>query len=193
MYYVEFPCNPMTNVLPFTPCLLTYIPSLLSSSPRFSPQIKVLEMASARSPIPLIPVAEDMVLDIRVNMEGLAGHMRSLQDTARVSQRSSVSQNHAMPFLLKLPCRLCHGTPWHWNQDPTLHLFNQRDRLVNCLSPSFHTPTHLSSRFSLFEICKLPEVMHGVQVSDLDKPCTNPFHHFSPGLEASSPVCLPFK
>ena len=96
-------------------------------------------------------------------------------------------------FSIELPGRLCYGTPWHWNQDPALHLFNQRNSLVNCLSPSFHTPTHLSSRFSLFEICKLPEVMYSVQISDLDEPCTNPFHDFSPGFEASSPVCLPLK
>lgn len=70
MNYVEFPCNPMINVLRFTPYLLTYIPSLLSSSPKFSLQNQALEMTNAMSPIPPIPVAEDMVLDVRVDVEG---------------------------------------------------------------------------------------------------------------------------
>lgn len=106
----------------FTPCLLTYVPSLLSSSPNFSPQIQLLEMISVMSPVPLIP-AEDMVLNVRLNIEGSTGHMifaRNISGWPKLFYLTVLVN----AFSTKLPCRLCHGTPWHWDQDPTLHLFN---------------------------------------------------------------------
>lgn len=186
MNYVEFPCNPKINLLPFTPCLLIPI-SLHSQHPHPS-----FRDGQRDSPISFILTAEDMVKHVRMNMDGFT-QSYELSRTHPGLANATMFHRTFNAVSTGLQCRLCHWTPWHWNQDPALHLLNQRHCLVNRLSPSFHTPTHLSSRFSLFEICKLPEVMHGVQISDLDEPCTNPFHHFSPGFEAPSPVCLPLK
>lgn len=69
-------------------------------------------MTDAMSPIPLIPVAEDMVLNVRVNVEGLTV-IGSFQDTSRGCQRYSVSQNHPMPFLLSTDFHVAYATGLH--------------------------------------------------------------------------------
>src|SRR2546421_5668842 len=70
------------------------------------------------------------------------------------------------------------GAPRHRNQDSALHSLNQRYRLVNCISPSFDAPRLLPPQLPLLQICELPEMMHGIEIANLYKPCSNAFHHF---------------
>ena len=89
--------------------------------------------------------------------------------------------------------RLSHRTPWHWYQNSTLHLLDQRNGLVHCFTPALHSPAHFSPRFSLLEIGKLPQMMHRVQLANLHEPRPDPFHHLASSFEPSAPVCLPFE
>lgn len=89
--------------------------------------------------------------------------------------------------------QLAHGAPGHGDQDATLHRLDQRNGLVHRFRPAFDTPRLFPANLALLQVGKLPEMMHGVQVTDLDKPCPNAFHNFAASLEATTPVCLPFK
>lgn len=88
---------------------------------------------------------------------------------------------------------LCYRAPWHGHQNSALHRLDQRDSLVHRLAPARHTPALLSARTSFFEIGELPQVVDGVEVSDLHEPGTHTLHDFFPGTQTSAPVCLPFQ
>jgi len=89
--------------------------------------------------------------------------------------------------------RLSNRTPRHRNQNPTLHLLNQRHSLMNRISPSLHIPALLPAHLPFLQIRKLPEMMHRIQLSNLHEPGTYTLHYFSPGFEASAPVGFPFE
>ena len=61
------------------------------------------------------------------------------------------------------------------------------------LSPSLDPPAHLAPRLALLEIGKLPKMMHGVQVADLDEPRAHALHDLSSGFQSLTPVGLPFQ
>jgi hypothetical protein len=84
-------------------------------------------------------------------------------------------------------------TPRHRDQDTTLHRLNQRDRLMDRLAPSPDAPALLSTDLALLQIRKLPQVVHGIQLADLDEPGADAFHDLPPRFEASAPVGFPFE
>lgn len=88
---------------------------------------------------------------------------------------------------------LSDRTPWHRNQDSAFHCLDQWHRLMNRISPAFDTPRLLSPQLSLLQICKLPKMMHCVEVTNLYKPCPNALHDFPPCLETFPPMRLPFQ
>jgi len=89
--------------------------------------------------------------------------------------------------------RSSHRTPWHWNQDAALHRLNERNSLMDRLSPALDAPALLTPHLPLFEIRKLPEMVHSVQLPNLYEPRPDAFHDFSAGLQPSPPVSLPFE
>src|SRR3954469_11117586 len=93
----------------------------------------------------------------------------------------------------KQPTKSSNRTPRHRNQYPALHILNERNSLVNCISPALNTPTLLSSSLSLLQIRELPKMVHCVQISNLYKPCSHSFHSFSACLKTTSPMCLPLE
>jgi hypothetical protein len=88
---------------------------------------------------------------------------------------------------------LSNWTPWHGNHDATLHLLDQRYRLVNSISPSWNLPTALTAELALLQVGKLPEMMDNVQISYLNEPSANTFHDFSTSLESLAPMRLPLE
>lgn len=88
---------------------------------------------------------------------------------------------------------LSNRRPRHGDQDSALHLLDQRDRLVNRLSPALVAPALLATDLALLEVGKLPQMMDRVEVTDLDEPSSNSFHDFAAGLESSAPVRLPLE
>lgn len=100
---------------------------------------------------------------------------------------SAVSQIHG-PFL-----DLTNWAPRHRDHNPALHALDERKRLVNGLCPALDAPGLLPTDFPLFQVRKLPQVVHGVQITNLHEPCTHTFHHLPTGLETVSPMALPFK
>lgn len=89
--------------------------------------------------------------------------------------------------------RLGHGRPRHGNKHARLHVLDQRHSLVHGVAPTFHRPALLSSVTALLQVGKLPEVVNGVEVTDLDKPGTDAFHNLTTSLESASPVSLPLE
>jgi hypothetical protein len=89
--------------------------------------------------------------------------------------------------------RLCNRTPWHRDQNPTLHTLNQRHRLMHGISPPLDTPALLPPHLPLLQICKLPQMMHRIQFSNLHKPGSYSFHDFSSCAETAAPMGLPFE
>lgn len=89
--------------------------------------------------------------------------------------------------------RLGHGRPRHGDQHARLHVLDQRHSLVHSVAPTFHGPALLSTVSALLQVGKLPEVVDGVEVTNLDKPGTNAFHDLTASLETASPVSLPLE
>jgi hypothetical protein len=89
--------------------------------------------------------------------------------------------------------RLCNRTPWHWDQNPTLHTLDQRHRLMHGISPPLDTPALLPPHLPLLQICKLPQMMHRIQLSNLHKPGSYSLHDFSSCAETTAPMGLPFE
>lgn len=74
-----------------------------------------------------------------------------------------------------------------------MHGLDQWNRLVNGLGPAFNLPRLFPTDFALFQVRKLPQVVHRVQVANLHEPCAHTFHHLPTSCEATSPVRLPFE
>lgn len=64
---------------------------------------------------------------------------------------------------------------------------------MNSIAPAFNGPALLATISALFKVGELPKMVNGVEVANLNKPSTNSLHDLTAGLEASSPVSLPFK
>lgn len=64
---------------------------------------------------------------------------------------------------------------------------------MNCISPTFNHPALLSASSSLLEICELPEMVHGIEVANLNEPSSYTLHNLSSSSQSSAPVCLPVK
>lgn len=64
---------------------------------------------------------------------------------------------------------------------------------MDSIAPTLDGPALLATIAALFEVGELPKVVNGVEVANLDKPRTNSLHDLTTGLEASSPVSLPFE
>jgi hypothetical protein len=64
---------------------------------------------------------------------------------------------------------------------------------VHGISPALDTPALLSPNFPLLQVGKLPEVVNGVQLSDLHEPSSNTLHDFTSRFETPAPVRLPFQ
>ena len=64
---------------------------------------------------------------------------------------------------------------------------------MDSVAPALDGPALLATVSALFEVCELPKVVNGVEIANLDKPRTNSLHDLTTGLEAASPVSLPFK
>ena len=88
---------------------------------------------------------------------------------------------------------LTDRAPRHWYHDSALHGLNQRNRLVYRITPTLNLPAALASQLPLFQVRKLPEMVHYVQVSYLHEPCTYTFHHFSTSLQPLAPMGLPLE
>ena len=94
---------------------------------------------------------------------------------------------------LMAPLDLTNGAPRHGDQNPALHALDERNRLVDGLRPALDAPGLLPADFPLFQVCKLPQVVHGVQFTNLHEPGTHTFHDLPTGLETVAPMALPFK
>lgn len=88
---------------------------------------------------------------------------------------------------------LADRTPWQGDQDSALHVLNERDGLVDGLRPAFDIPGLLTANLAFLQVRKLPQMMHSVQIADLDEPRTNSFHDFPARLEATAPMGLPLQ
>lgn len=64
---------------------------------------------------------------------------------------------------------------------------------MNGLCPTLDAPGLLPTDFSLFQVRKLPQVVHSVQFTNLHEPGTHTFHDLPAGLETVTPMALPFK
>ena len=91
------------------------------------------------------------------------------------------------------PLDLTNWAPRHRDQNSALHALDERKGLVNGLGPALDAPRLLPTGLPLFQVRKLPQVVHGVQITNLHEPCTHTFHHLAAGLETVAPVALPFK
>jgi hypothetical protein len=60
-------------------------------------------------------------------------------------------------------------------------------------TPAGHAPALLSTRASFLKVGELPEVMDGIEVSNLHEPGTHPFHDLLSGTQTSAPVSLPLQ
>jgi hypothetical protein len=83
--------------------------------------------------------------------------------------------------------------PRHRDENPALHCLNKWYRLVYRLCPSLNAPRLLTADLALLQIGKLPQVMHGVEIANLDEPCTHSLHDLPARLEASTPMRLPLQ
>ena len=88
---------------------------------------------------------------------------------------------------------LADRAPGHWDEDPTLHGLDQRDRLVNRVGPSVDAPGFFATDLALLEVGKLPHVVHSVELTDLDEPRSDAFHDLTTRGQATSPVRLPLQ
>jgi hypothetical protein len=61
------------------------------------------------------------------------------------------------------------------------------------ITPSLNSPALLSPLLPLLQIGKLPKMMHGIQLPNLDKPSADTFHDFTSCFQALAPVCFPFE
>lgn len=61
------------------------------------------------------------------------------------------------------------------------------------ITPSPLVPALLPPYLSFPQICKLPQMMHRVETSDLAKPGADTLHDIFACLEAATPVGFPFK
>ena len=98
---------------------------------------------------------------------------------------------HSSSFFTSTP--LPDRAPWHGDENAALHVLDQRDGLVHGFRPPLDPPRLLPPNLALFQVCKLPQVMHRVEVSDLDEPGSDSFHDLASGLEATAPMCLPLE
>lgn len=64
---------------------------------------------------------------------------------------------------------------------------------MDSLRPALNVPRLLTTYFALLQVRKLPEVVHRVQITNLDKPSTNPFHDLAARFEATAPMSLPLQ
>lgn len=64
---------------------------------------------------------------------------------------------------------------------------------MHSLCPALDPPRLFTADLAFFQVGELPEVVHRVQVADLNEPSSHPLHHFPASLEATSPMGLPFQ
>jgi hypothetical protein len=89
--------------------------------------------------------------------------------------------------------RSADRTPRHGNHNTTLHALNQGHGLVHGIRPAFDTPALLTLQFALLQVRKLPQMMHSIQIANLNKPSTNALHDLTSCFQTLTPVRLPFE
>lgn len=88
---------------------------------------------------------------------------------------------------------LCNSAPGARNQDPAPHGLDEWHCLVHCLAPAFYAPALFATDLAFLQVGELPQMVYCVQITNLDKPSTHTLHDFPPGLQATSPMCLPLE
>lgn len=88
---------------------------------------------------------------------------------------------------------LSNRAPRHRNENSALHRLDERYCFVNRLRPPLNAPRLLTADLALLQVGKLPQMVDGVEITNLDEPCTHALHDLPARLEASTPMRFPLK